>query len=95
MIEKHEKARIKQLNDQKHLLSVQIVWMIFMKILMSIIQQEKRNLIVFDDSIRDIMNNKKFHTIMKEFFVRCRKLNISLVFISLFYFSVPKDVRLN
>ena len=33
--------------------------------------------------------------IIKELFIRCRKLNISLVFITQFYFSVPKDVRLN
>ena len=28
-------------------------------------------------------------------FIRCRKLNISLVFITQSYFSVPKDVKLN
>ena len=32
---------------------------------------------------------------MKELFIRCRKLNISLVFITQFYFSVRKDARLN
>ena len=52
-------------------------------------------LIVFDDMIADIMANKKFQSIIKELFIRCRKLNISLVFISQPYFSVPKDVRLN
>ena len=41
------------------------------------------------------MTNKKFQTIIKELFIRCRKLNISLVFITQSYFSVPKDVRLN
>ena len=56
----------------------------------------KRNiLIVFDDMIADIMTNKKFQAIIKELFIRCRKLNISLVFITQSYFSVPKDVRLN
>ena len=45
--------------------------------------------------IADIMTNKKFHAIVKEIFIRCRKLNISLVFISQSYFSVPKDVRSN
>ena len=45
--------------------------------------------------IADIMSNKKFQTIIKELFIRCRKLNISLVFITQSYFSVPKDVRLN
>ena len=52
-------------------------------------------LIVFDDMIADIMTNKEFKAIIKELFIRCRKLNISLVFITQSYFSVPKDVRLN
>ena len=61
---------------------------------MIIIQAEKKN-IVFDDMIAEIMSHKKFQAIIKELFIRCRKLNISLVFITQSYFSVPKDVRLN
>ena len=57
--------------------------------------RKRKNLIVFDDMIADIMSNKKFQVIIKELFIRCRKLNISLVFITQSYFSVPKDVRLN
>ena len=45
--------------------------------------------------IADIMTNKKFQSLIKELFIRCRKLNISLVFITQTYFSVPKDVILN
>ena len=45
--------------------------------------------------IADIMTNRRFQAIIKELFIRCRKLNISLVFITQSYFSVPKDVRLN
>ena len=41
------------------------------------------------------MTNKKLQSIIKELFIRCRKLNISLVFITQSYFFVPKDVRLN
>ena len=41
------------------------------------------------------MTNKKFQATIKELFIRCRKLNISLVFITQTYFSVPKDVRIN
>ena len=52
-------------------------------------------LIVFDDMIVDIMTNKKFQALIKELFIRCRKLNISLVFMTQSYFFVPKDVRLN
>ena len=45
--------------------------------------------------IADIMTNKGFQAIIKELFIKCRKLNISLVFITQSYFSVPKEVRLN
>ena len=45
--------------------------------------------------IADIMTNKKFQAIIKELFIRCRKLNISLAFITQSYFSVPKEPRLN
>ena len=57
--------------------------------------RRRKILIVFDDMIADIMTNKEFHAIIKELFIRRRKLNISLVFITRSYFSVPKDVRLN
>ena len=52
-------------------------------------------LIVFDDIIADIMSNKKVQAVVKELIIRCRKLNISLVFTSQSYFSVSRDVRLN
>ena len=64
---------------QMHLLSVQTQWMTFMKILMITTQTERQIFIVFDDMIADIMRKKKFQAIIKELFIRCRKLNISLV----------------
>ena len=57
--------------------------------------RKRKKLIVFDDMIADIMTNKRFQTIIKELFIRCRKLNISLVFITQSYFSVPKGAKLN
>ena len=57
--------------------------------------RKRKKLIVFDDMIADIMTNRRFQAIIKELFIRSRKLNISLVFITQSYFSVPKDVRLN
>ena len=57
--------------------------------------RKRKILIVLDDMIADIMANKRFQAIIKELFIRCRKLNISLVFITQSYFSVPKYVRLN
>ena len=38
--------------------------------------RKRKNLIVFDDMIADIMSNKKIQAMVKEFFMRCRKLNI-------------------
>ena len=55
----------------------------------------RKMLIVFDDMIADIINNKKLNSIITKLFIRGRKLNISLVFIMQSYFKVPKDVRLN
>ena len=52
-------------------------------------------LIVFDDMIGGINTNKKFQSTVKELFIRSRKLEISLAFITQFYSPVSKDVRLN
>ena len=57
--------------------------------------RERKILIVFDDMIADVINNKKLNPIVTELFIRGRKLNISVVFITQSYFKVPKDVRLN
>ena len=57
--------------------------------------RKRKILTVFDDMITDVMTNKKFQSIIKDLFIRCRKPNVSLVFITQSYFSVPKVVRLN
>ena len=57
--------------------------------------KERKILIVFDDMIADMINNKKLNSIVTELFIRGRKLNTSLVFITQSYFKVSKDVRLN
>ena len=57
--------------------------------------KDKKVLIIFDDLIADIMRSKKFKAIVKELFIRCRKLNISTVVIMQSYFRTPKDARLN
>ena len=51
-------------------------------------------LIAFDDMISDIINNKKLNPIVTELFIRGRKLNVSVVFITQSYFKCPKAVRL-
>ena len=57
--------------------------------------KENKILIVFDDMIADMINNKKLNSVVTVLFIRGRKLNISLVFMTQSYFKVPKDVRLN
>ena len=57
--------------------------------------KKRKILIVFDDMIADVLSNKKLNPILTELFIRGRKLNISLVFITQFYFAVPKNIRLN
>ena len=51
-------------------------------------------LIVSDDMITDMVSNKKLNLVVTELFIRGRKLNITLAFITEFYFSVPKNIRL-
>ena len=57
--------------------------------------KENKILTIFDDITADMIHNKKLNSIVTELFIRGRKLNISLVFITQSYFKVPKDVRLN
>ena len=86
LIKKSEDAGIKHLNDPNA----------FIKCFHDYNSSRKRKiLIVLDDMIADIMTNKRFQAIIKGLFIRCRRLNISLVFITESCFSVPKDVRLN
>ena len=56
---------------------------------------ENKILIVFDDMIADMIYNKKLNSIVTELFIRGRKLNISLVFITQSYFETPKYVKLD
>ena len=57
--------------------------------------KENKILIIFHDMIADMIHNKKLNSIVTELFIRGRKLNIPLVFITQSYFKVPKDSRLN
>ena len=58
-------------------------------------KRKRKVLIVVDDRISQVMSNKKAQQVLKELFIRCRKLNISLCFLTQSYFIVPKDARLN
>ena len=54
-----------------------------------------KKLITFDDMIVDLLSNKKLNETVTVLFIRSIKLNISLVFITQYYFAVPKNIRLN
>ena len=53
-------------------------------------RKKRKILIVFDDMIADVINNKNLNSIVTELFIRGKKLNISIVFITQSYFKVPK-----
>ena len=96
MIKKRENAGIKHLNDPDVFIECSNMMNDVYDNINDYNPSRKRKiLIVFDDMMVDIMSNKKFQAIVKELFIRCRKLNISLVFIRQSYFSFPKDMRLN
>ena len=52
--------------------------------------KERKMLIVIDDMIADMINKKELISLVTELFIRGRKLNISLLFITQSYFKVPK-----
>ena len=93
LIKKRKGAGIKHLNDPNAFIECpNTIDNVYENINDYNSSRKTKILIVFDDMIADITTNKKFQTIIKELFIRCRKLNLSLVFITKSYFSVPKDV---
>ena len=96
LINKRECVGINRLNDRKAFIEYSNdMHKVYKNIDNYNPDKENKVLIVFDDMIADMINNKKLNSIVTELFIRCRKLNISLVFISQSYFKDPKDVRNN
>ena len=96
LIKKREQAGIKNLNDPHAF----IEYSSDMNDVLEDInnynkKRDKKVLIIFDDMIADITRSEKFKAIVKELFIRCRKLNTSIVFVTQSYFRTPKDARLN
>ena len=58
-------------------------------------KRRRKVVIIFDDMISHVISDKRAQQVLKDLFIRCRKLNISIRFLTQSYFSVPKDVRLN
>ena len=102
LINKREKAGLKNLNDPTAFIEHSSAMDDIFENIEDYNKKRKRKvLIVFDDMISHVMSNKKAQQVLKDLFIRSRKLNISWCFLTLFnscflsYFSVPKDVRLN
>ena len=96
LIKKREDVGIKHLNNPNAFIECLNTMDDFYDIINDYNSNRRRKiLIVFDDMLADIMTNNRFQAIIKELLIRCRKLNISFIFITQSYFSVPKDVRLN
>ena len=96
LINKRKQARIKNLNDPNAFIEHSNDMNDALENINNYNKnRDKKMLIIFDDMIADIMRSEKFKAIVKELFIRCRKLNISIVFITQSYFKTPKDARLN
>ena len=95
LINKRESTGLKHFNDPKAFIEYSNdMQNVYKTIDEYNVDKERKILIVFYDMIADMINNKKLNSIVTELFIRGRKSNISLVFITKSYFKVPKDVRL-
>ena len=89
MIKKRENAGIENLNDPSAFIEYSNTMKdVYNNIHDYNLKRKRKIFIVFHDMIADIMTYKRFQTIIKELFIRCRKLNISVVIITQSYFIV-------
>ena len=96
LINKKQSTGLKHFNDHKAFIQYSNdIEGVYQNIEEHNIDKKRKILIVFDDTIIDMINNKKLSSIVTELFIRGRKLNISFVFVTQSNFKVPKDVRLN
>ena len=96
LINKRESVVINHFNDPKAFIEYSNdIRDVYKNINYYNLDQKNKILIAFDDMIADMVHNKELDSIITELFIRGRKLDISLVFVTQSYFKVPKDVRLN
>ena len=80
LIKKSEDAGIKHLNDPNAFIKCSNTMNNVYENINDYNSSRKRKiLIVFDNTIADIMTNKRFQAIIKELFIRCRKLHFHLL----------------
>ena len=96
LFNKHEDLGLKHFNDSKDFIKYSNnMYDIYENIEEYNPYRKCKLLKVFDYLIADMISNKKLNPIVTEFFFRGRKLNISFVFITQFYFTVAKNIILN
>ena len=96
LINKRETTWLKHFNDPKAFIEyLSDMQNVYKNIDKYKTDKEQKILIVFDDMIAEIINDKKLNSIATKLFIRGTKLNISLVFITQSYFKLSKDLRLN
>ena len=90
LINKRESGGLKHFNDPKAFTDYSNdIQDVYKNIDEYNIDKERKILIVFDDMIADMINNKQLNSLVIKLFIRGRKLNTQS------YFKVPKDIRLN
>ena len=96
LINKRESTGLKHFNDPKAFIECSNDMQdVYKNIDECNADKECKILMVFDDMIPDMINNKKLNSVIIELLIRRRKLNISLIFITQSYFKVLKGVRVN
>ena len=96
LINKREITGLKYLNDSKAFTEYSNDLHDIYKSIEECNPSKKRKiLVVFDDMIVDMLTNKNLNPIVTELFIRGRKLNFSLVFITQSYFALPTNIRLS
>ena len=92
LIKNRESTGLKHLNDSKYFIECSNDMQdVYKNDNEYNVDKERKTSTVFDDMTADMTNNKKLNSIVTELFIRGRKLNISIVFITQSYFKVPKD----
>ena len=95
LINKLQKVGLDDFNDPKACIAYSNDMQDVYKNIEDYSPNKKRKVLVFDDMISDMINNKRLNPVVTELFIRGRNINISIVFITQSYFKVLKDVRLN
>ena len=96
LINKRESTGLKYFNDSKAFIEYSNDMDDIYKNIEDYNPNKKRKiLIIIDAMIADMLSNKKFNPIVTELYIRGRKLSITIVFITQFYFVVPKNIRPN